>query len=94
MKKKLILILSAFMFFVVSSISSISFANEITWGEVISKGKVVATSHADLRDSNRWSWQHYMTVIYQNRVFFCTHSKTDKSLIAPKKHWIGCDESQ
>ena len=63
-------------------------------GEVISKGKVVATSHADLRDSNRWSWQHYMTVIYQNRVFFCTHSKTDKSLMTPKKHWIGCDESQ
>jgi len=38
---KKILILSAFMFFGVSSISSISFANEITWGEVISKGKVI-----------------------------------------------------
>jgi len=91
---KKILTLSAFIFFGLSSISSMSFANEITWGEVISKGKVVATSHADLRDSNRWSWQHYMTVIYQNRVFFCTHNKTDKSTFAKKMHWIGCEESE
>ena len=67
---------------------------EITWRKVIYKGKVVATSHADLRDSNRWSWQHYMTVSYQNRIFSCTHNKTDKSFIEPKKYWIGCEESE
>ena len=46
---KKLFILTVCTFFIVPSINSISFAEEMmTWGEVISKGKVVATSHADV----------------------------------------------
>ena len=86
---KKLFILTVFTFFSVSSINSISFAEEMmTWGEVISKGKVVATSHADLRTEFAWSWQHYMTVIYQKRVFFCTHNSTTTT------QWISCSEAK
>ena len=88
---KKLFILTVCTFFIVPSINSISFAEEMmTWGEVISKGKVVATSHADVSSEVTFQWQHHMTVIYQKRVFFCTHNSGGYN----DEQWISCKEAK
>ena len=69
---------------------------DFTWSRFIAQGEVVASSSKEVEILGRFAMQHYLTVIIDERLFFCI--QTYQEFTSPEdltpSSTIGCIESQ